>query len=151
MDQLLPVLRVALVTGLAIALVFSLGTVLFPNVVLELLTSHSDLSQAMQQYTDWLIPLLSLTAAAFMLESYFTGIKDGTTLRNGALLGFSLGFMPLMLLAVYQQREYLLWSALTGYMGVLLTFLTYRLIRTHKLLLADGETEVNASEVQPVA
>jgi len=133
--QMLPVLRVALVTGSAIALTFALSTVLLPNTVFKLLTNHAEVSEAMQQYTIWLVPLLSLTAVAFMLESYFTGIKDGATLRKGALLAFSVGFGPLVLLGIYQQSEALLWGALSAYMGVLLTFLTYQLLKTHQLLL----------------
>lgn len=144
-DQILPVLRVALVTGLAIALTFALGAVLFPEQILSLLTNHSALSQSMQQYTGWLVPLLSLTAAAFMLESYFTGIKDGATLRNGAILGFVVGFLPLTLLAANRQSEYLLWSALTAYMAVLLVFLTYRLLKTHRLLLANEDADISAT------
>ena len=151
-DQILPVLRVALVTGLAIANAFAFTAVLFPETLFGLLTNHSEVTQAMQHYVLWLVPLLSLTAAAFMLESYFTGIKDGATLRNGAVLGFTIGFVPLTVLAVHQQSEYLLWSALTGYMGVLLTFLSYKLIKTHKLLLlAHQETEASSGEAQPVA
>ena len=144
-------LRVALVTALAIANAFAFTAVLFPETLFRLLTSHSEVTQAMQHYVLWLVPLLSLTAAAFMLEAYFTGIKDGATLRNGAVLGFTIGFTPLTLLAVHQQSEYLLWSALTGYMGILLTFLTYRLIKAHKLLLlAHQETEASSGEAQPV-
>ncbi len=147
-EQMLPVLRVALATGLAIALTFALSTVLLPNAVFRLLTNHSEVSQAMQQYTIWLVPLLSLTAVAFMLESYFTGIKDGTTLRKGALSAFFIGFLPMMLLGIYQQNEQILWGALTAYMGVLLSFLTYQLVKTHRLLLADEEADIDASETQ---
>ncbi|MEM8502496.1 MAG: guanitoxin biosynthesis MATE family efflux transporter GntT [Cyanobacteria bacterium P01_D01_bin.1] len=136
-EQMLPVLRVALATGSAIALTFALSTVLLPNTVFRLLTNHPEVSDAMQQYTIWLVPLLSLTAVAFMLESYFTGIKDGATLRKGALLAFSVGFGPLILLGIYLRAETLLWSALSAYMGVLLTFLTYQLLKTHQLLLTD--------------
>ncbi|MEO0756409.1 MAG: guanitoxin biosynthesis MATE family efflux transporter GntT [Cyanobacteria bacterium J06648_16] len=128
-DQILAVLQVALVTGLAIAMAFAVSTVLFPDTVFQLLTSHSEVSLAMRQYTGWLIPLLGLTAAAFMLESYFIGIKDGATLRNGALMGFLAGFVPLVVLAVAQQSVTVLWAALTGYMGVLLGYLGYRLVR----------------------
>ncbi|MEO0768916.1 MAG: guanitoxin biosynthesis MATE family efflux transporter GntT, partial [Cyanobacteria bacterium J06649_4] len=108
--QILPVLRVAVMTGLAIALALSLSTALFPTTVFQLLTNHAELSVAMQQYTVWLTPLLSLTAAAFMMESYFTGIKDGATLRNGAVLGFLLGFMPTAVMAARWQNENLLWG-----------------------------------------
>ena len=144
-DRLLSVLQVALASALPIALAFALGTVAFPDTVFKLLTNHSEVSQAMRQYTVWLVPLLSLTAAVFMLESYFIGIKDGRTLRNGSVLGLFVGFAPLVLLAAYRQSEYLLWSALTFYMFVYLAFLTYRLVRTHPLLLrANGEVYLEA-------
>ena len=147
-DRMLSVLQVALVTALPIALAFALGTILFPDTVFKLLTNHSDISVAMRQYTLWLVPLLSLTAAVFMLESYFIGIKDGTTLRNGSVLGFTIGFLPLVLLAIHQQSESILWSALTSYMGVYLAFLTARLIRTHmQLSIAHRETESNAIQI----
>lgn len=136
-DRILSVLQFAMATALPIAFAFALGTMLFPEIVFKLLTNHSEVSQAMEQYTVWLLPLLSLTAAAFILESYFIGIKDGATLRNGAVLSFTISFLPLVFLAIYQQSEYLLWGALTAYMGTLFAFLTYRLITTHKLLLAD--------------
>ncbi|MEL6552213.1 MAG: guanitoxin biosynthesis MATE family efflux transporter GntT [Cyanobacteria bacterium J06621_11] len=133
-EQILPVLRVAVATGLAIALAYALSAAVFPTKVFQLLTNHTELSEGMAHYTYWLTPLLSLTAAAFMLESYFTGIKDGATLRNGAMLGFGIGFLPLVVLAARWQREDLLWGALTAYMGVLLLFLVYRLVKTYRQL-----------------
>jgi len=134
-NQILPVLQVSLVTALPIALTFSLGAVLFPNTIFKLLTNHSEVSQAMEQYAIWLVPLLSLTATVFMMESYFIGIKDGTTVRNGAVIGFAVGFLPMILLVMIKQSEYLLWGALTSYMAVYLAFLIYRLVRTHKQLV----------------
>ncbi len=131
-NQILPVLRVALVTAVPIALTLALGAVLFPDTIFKLLTNHPEVSQAMEQYTVWLVPLLSLTAAVFMMESYFIGIKDGTTVRNGAVIGFVVGFLPMILLVMIGQSEYLLWGALTSYMGVYLAFLIYRLVRTHQ-------------------
>lgn len=134
-DKIFPVLQVALGTGLAIALAFAFSTILFPDLVFRLLTNHADVAQAMQQYTLWLLPLLGITAAAFMLESYFIGIKDGKTLRNGSLLAFGVGFLPLSLLAALQQSETILWSALTGYMAVLLAFLSNQLIKSQSQYL----------------
>jgi multidrug resistance protein, MATE family len=122
------------VTAVAIALTFALSTICFPDRVFSLLTNHPEVSQAMQQYTVWLIPLLGLTAAVFMLESYFIGTKNGATLRNGALLGFGIGFAPLVLLARYLQSDGLLWASLTAYMGVMLLFLTYRFIQVQEQL-----------------
>lgn len=142
--KILPVLYVALMNGLLIALTFALVTILFPDQTFSLLTNHPEVSEPMQQYTSWLLPLLTLTALAFMLESYFIGVKDGKTLRDGALAGFCIGFAPVIGLAAYQHNEHLLWGALTAYMGVLSIFLCYQLSKTHKLLLLDTQ------EAQPI-
>ena len=142
-NRILPVLHVALITALFIALTFALGVILFPDMMFNLLTNHSEISHAMHQYNNWLLPLLALTALAFILESYFIGVKDGKTLRNGALVGFLFGFSPLMCLAAYQHSEHLLWSTLTTYMGVLSIFLCYQLSKSHKSLL------LKAQEAQP--
>jgi len=147
-EQILRVLRVAMGTGVAIALLFAFSTVLLPDVVFPLLTNHSEVTAAMQQYTRWLIPLLSLTAAAFMTESYFTGIKDGATLRNGAMLGFVVGFVPLAVLGFVQRSEIALWAALTAYMSVLLVFLLYRLVKTHGDLQHQQSDETLVSGAQ---
>ena len=129
-NQCLPVLKTAIVTSLVISLGFALSVVVFPNTMFTLLTSHREVSQAMGSYAAWLVPLLSITSVAFMLEGYFIGLKQGAVLRNGALLGFGCGFTPLAILAVYLQNSYLLWTALTAYMAILMLFLLYKLITT---------------------
>lgn len=128
-DYCLPVLKTAIVTSLVISLGFALSAIAFPQTVFGLLTSHTEVSQAMGSYAAWLVPLLSITSVAFMLEGYFIGLKEGGVLRNGALLGFGLGFSPLALLSVYLQNTYLLWTALTAYMTVLMLFLVYKLVK----------------------
>ena len=128
-DSCLPVLKTAIVTSLVISLGFALSAVIFPETVFNLLTNHTDVSQAMGSYAAWLVPLLSITSVAFMLEGYFIGLKEGAVLRNGALLGFGAGFTPLAILAVYLQNSYLLWTALTAYMTVLMLFLVYKLVK----------------------
>jgi MATE family multidrug resistance protein len=151
-DQILPVLTVALVTAMAIALAFVFATNVYPEMVFGLLTNHADVSQAMQHSVIWLLPLLTITATAFMLESYFIGTKDGATLRNGSILGFVLGFLPLIGLAFVYRNEALLWGALTGYMSVLTGFLIYRLIRTHNELMQDAvANEAKPQETQPTS
>ncbi|MEM9486032.1 MAG: guanitoxin biosynthesis MATE family efflux transporter GntT, partial [Cyanobacteria bacterium P01_F01_bin.116] len=128
-DQCLPVLKTAILTSLVISLGFALSVIFFPGTTFALLTNHQEVSQAMGSYAAWLVPLLSITSVAFMLEGYFIGLKEGAVLRNGALLGFCGGFAPLALLAVYLQNSYLLWTALTGYMTVLMLFLVYKLVK----------------------
>ena len=128
-DQCLPVLKTAILTSLIISLGFALSVIFFPGTTFSLLTNHPEVSQAMGSYAAWLVPLLSITSVAFMLEGYFIGLKEGAVLRNGALLGFGCGFAPLALMAVYLQNSYLLWTALTGYMTVLMLFLVYKLVK----------------------
>lgn len=143
--KIVAVLKVALISGLAIALGFALVTVFFPHTIFKILTNHPDVTQMMQRSAIWLIPLLSLNAIAFMLESYFSGIKDGVTLRNGALIGFICGFLPLTYFANYYQSENLLWAALTGYMATVCIYLATKLLRTEQspvLMLTSGEPQV---------
>ncbi|MDV3352723.1 guanitoxin biosynthesis MATE family efflux transporter GntT [Leptothoe sp. LEGE 181152] len=136
-DNCVPVLKTAIVTSLVISLGFALSAVIFPNTIFSLLTSHTEVSQAMGSYAAWLVPLLSITSVAFMLEGYFIGLKEGAVLRDGALLGFGIGFIPLASLAVYWHNSYLLWTALTAYMTVLMLFLVYKLV---KMPLAEPTT-----------
>ncbi|MEO0870006.1 MAG: MATE family efflux transporter, partial [Cyanobacteria bacterium J06642_11] len=128
LNYCLPVLKTAIVTTLLMSLGFAVAMLAFPTTMFALLTNHTEVSQAMADHAAWLVPLLSTTAVAFMLEGYFIGLKEGAVVRNGALLGFGLGFTPLALVAVYLQNSYLLWSALTGYMAVLMLFLIYKLV-----------------------
>lgn len=128
MEQCVPVLKTAIITSLVLALGFTLSMLTFPNSMFALLTNHTEVSRAMVEHVVWLVPLLSITAVAFMLEGYFIGLKEGVVVRNGALLGLGIGFTPLALLAMYLQNSYLLWSSLTSYMAVVMLFLVYKLV-----------------------
>lgn len=114
-----PLLLVSLATTLPIALGFAGVTVLFPQTVFGLLTSHGEVSAQITDYSFWLVPLLQLTAVAFMFEGYFIGMKEGTILRNMVLIAFGLGFLPLAVVATYLHSNHLLWLSLLGYMATL--------------------------------
>ena len=128
-EQMMPLLTVSVGNSLLIASTFALVSVLFPQQVFGLLTNHSEVSQSINHYTTWLIPLLTLTAIAFMLEGFFIGLKEGATLRNGVLLAFGLGFAPLALVAWHFHSNHLLWAALTCYMATLMVALGLQLPR----------------------
>ena len=96
-SKMIPLLTTAIFTSLIIAFGFAATTILFPETLFGLLTNSNDINHEITQYTIWLLPLLSFTAIAFMLEGYFIGLKDGATLRNAALTGFGLVFLPLRL------------------------------------------------------
>ncbi len=121
-----PLLLTAIAHALLIVLTIGGIAILFPQTVFGLLTNHGDLQGAIVRDRVWLLPLLGLTALAFMLEGYFLGRKQGVILRNGAFWGFGLGFLPLAIWARYTQSNVWLWLALSGYMATLTVFLTQR-------------------------
>lgn len=130
MEQLVPVLVVSIVTTLPIAFAFAGTSILFPDVVFGLLTNHAEVSGNITRYTLWLLPLLEVTAVAFMLEGYFIGLKQGTALRNAVLLAFGLGFVPLAIVAWYGQNNHLLWLSLLMYVATLAVALAVQLPKT---------------------
>lgn len=142
---LLPLLLVSVATAVPIALAFALATVLFPETVFGLLTSHSEISAHITDVALWLLPLLEITAVAFMLEGYFIGMKQGKTLRNAVLVAFAAGFLPLAATAFYLRNNQLLWLALVGYVTVLLLALVGQVPRTlNQLKLPPKDPVVSA-------
>lgn len=122
-EQIMPLLKVSILTSVAIASIFASVTILFPQTVFGCLTSHTELSESVMSYRDWLLPLLTCGAIAFMLEGYAVGLKEGATLRNSALTALGLGFVPLAGMAWYCQNNHLLWLSLTFYMATLMVSL----------------------------
>jgi multidrug resistance protein, MATE family len=129
-EHLVPVLVVSILTALSIALGFAGATILLPDRVFGLLTNHAEVNEHIMNYTLWLLPLLELTAVAFMLEGYFIGLKEGQTLRNAVLIAFGLGFLPLAIAAWYLQLDHILWLSLVAYMIALTVALGFQLPRT---------------------
>lgn len=132
-EQMMPLLVVSIINSLLIASTFAFIPFFFPKTIFSLLTDHREISTAAVDYTFWLFPLLSLTATAFMLEGYFIGLKEGKILRNGVLMAFSLGFLPLVTMAYYWQNNHLLWAALTAYMGTLMIVLWFQLPKAQQV------------------
>lgn len=117
--QLGPLLIVAIVTTVPIALAFAAAAILFPDAVFGLLTNHTEINQDISTYVFWLLPLLEITAIAFMFEGLFIGLKQGTTLRNAVLTAFFAGFSPLAIAAWAWHNNHLLWLSLVAYVTTL--------------------------------
>ena len=115
-QEMMPLLIVAGLTSLIIALGFAGTSILFPDQVFGLLTNHTEVNQDINQYTIWLLPVCVVTGITFVLEGYFIGLRAGATLRNVVLLSFAVGFMPLVIAAWYFHSNHLLWSTLLSYM-----------------------------------
>jgi MATE family multidrug resistance protein len=133
--QMMPLMTTAILNSLLIALPFALISIFFPQQVFGLLTNHAEVNQGITDYTIWLLPLLTLTAIAFMLEGYFIGLKEGATLRNSSLVAFCLVFIPLATTAWYFQSADLLWTSLTMYMATLSLFLGGKMLRMQQHLV----------------
>ncbi len=138
-EQFLPLLVVSMLTSLVIAIAIAFTCMFFPEAVFGILTNHREINQNIIDYTTWLLPLLGLTAIAFMLEGYFIGLKEGVTLRNAVLIAFGLGFIPLAFAGWYLHNNHLLWMGLSAYMGIIIVALGVHLPRT----LARGN-EINS-------
>ena len=140
--KLMPLMTTAVISSLPIALMFALATLLFPQTIFGLLTNHSDINQDIIKYTVWLLPLLSFTAIAFMLEAYFIGLKEGAVLRNASLTAFLIVFLPVTILASYYHSVDLLWLSLIAYMLALVLYLGWQMFKMQQSLKA--EIEINA-------
>ena len=141
-----PLLWVSILTTLVIALAFALGTILFPDLVFGLLTNHEEVNQNLSQYSFWLLPLLEITAIAFMLEGYFIGLKQGTILRNAVLWAFGAAYLPCLGIAIYQHSNHLLWLALVAYMLTLAGYLGWQcLTKFAPHTLAESKTPPSTS------
>ena len=133
-ENMMPLMVVSIINGLLIALPFALVSITFPDAVFGLLTNHSEVNQGITNYTIWLLPLLTFTASAFILEGYFIGLKEGAVLRNASLTAFGLAFTPLVVAACYWQNVDLLWLSLIMYMATLVLYLGTRMIQVQQNL-----------------
>jgi len=133
--KLMPVLITAILSSLPISLLLALVALFFPQTIFGLLTNHREINQGITSYTIWLLPLLTSTAIAFMLEGYFIGLKEGAVLRNASLIAFFLVFMPSVTIAWYFDSVHLLWLSLTLYMVSLFIYLGVQMLQTQQSLV----------------
>ncbi|MEM9506973.1 MAG: guanitoxin biosynthesis MATE family efflux transporter GntT [Cyanobacteria bacterium P01_E01_bin.35] len=137
LSRLMPLMLAAFANSIPIALLFALGCWFFPQTLFGVLTNHQEINQEITQYTIWLLPLLSFTAIAFMLEAYFIGLKAGAVLRNASLIAFFGVFLPVITLAWRYDSIELLWLSLTCYMLSLVIYLSWQMLKMQQHLVAQ--------------
>ncbi|MEM8673752.1 MAG: guanitoxin biosynthesis MATE family efflux transporter GntT [Cyanobacteria bacterium P01_G01_bin.67] len=137
LSRLMPLMLAAFANSIPIALLFALGCWFFPQTLFGVLTNHQEINQEITQYTIWLLPLLSFTAIAFMLEAYFIGLKAGAVLRNASLIAFFGVFLPVITLAWSYDSIELLWLSLTCYMLSLVIYLSWQMLKMQQHLVAQ--------------
>jgi len=123
-----PVLLTSVATTLLMALGFALTAIAFPDPLFGLLTNHAEINASLRKYSIWLVPLLEVTALAFMLEGYFIGLKASSPLRNGVLIAFIGVYLPCLGLAVWQHSNNWLWFSLVAYMLTLVLYLSWQFL-----------------------
>lgn len=140
-EKMLPLLSLAMFVSLIIAMLFASISILFPQTIFTLLTSHGDISHSAIAYINWLLPLLCCGAIAFVLEGYVIGLKESAKLRNSAMTALGFGFIPTAWFAWYLQNNSLLWLSLTMYMALLAISLGIKIwgIQTNRNLLWQNE------------
>lgn len=104
--------------SVGLGLVFAIAFITFPTPLFGLLTNHQSVLIQINRYVFWLLPMFSLGAIAYMFDGYFLGLTSGHILRNSTVIGTSLGFLPLALLAYWWQSPHILWLAMTCFMGL---------------------------------
>ena len=131
-DNSVPIIKTALLGSLTISLVAASLSISFPKSVFSLLTNHSEVLDELSSYVGWLLPVLSLIAIAFIIDSYFFSIGNGKYPRNSATIGILLGFLPFYAVSYYLHSNHWLWLSLSMFMmvrvvSISLSFLNRRL------------------------
>jgi MATE family multidrug resistance protein len=108
-ERLLPLLQVVVLSSLLVGLSLAGVCVLFPQTIFGVFTDHTELIELLKIHVAWLLPLLGFSSVFLVLDGYFAGLAQGEVLRNTALVGFVLGFVPLAFAAWYFHSNHILW------------------------------------------
>jgi MATE family multidrug resistance protein len=143
-EQLIPLIQIAGVTSLLVGFTIALVSVFFPETVFGLLTNHSEVTEQMDSYVQWLLPILGFLSVAAMLDGYFLGLADGHTVRNVTLASVGVGFVPAAVAALHFHSNHLLWTALSAFLATRAIIYGIQLPKTFK-------SDVEESTISPVA
>lgn len=141
-EQLFPLVGIALGTSVVVGLSFAGVSVLFPQTVFGLLTNHTEVTENIDIYVSWLLPVLVSGSIAWMLEGYFLGLAQGHTLRNVSLVASTVGFAPAAFAAFSFHSNHILWLALCLFTTTRMVTLAVQhplLPRTFGSDVADGK------------
>jgi MATE family multidrug resistance protein len=131
-NQLASLLGIAGGTGLFTGLMLALVFVLFPSSLFGLLTNHSEVLHIIPSYVSWLLPVLGFGSIAFILDGYFLGLAEGSTIRTAALTATLVGFVPIAIAAWLCHSSHLLWLAMSLFMAARVVTLGVQVPRTLK-------------------
>ncbi len=131
-EQLASIVRISGVTSLILGLSLALVFVLFPEPLFGVLTNHSEVIDNIHIYVPWLLPVLGFGSIAFILDGYFLGLAEGSTIRSAALIATLVGFAPMAIAAWQCRSSHLLWLAMSLFMAARVVTLSVQVPRTLK-------------------
>ncbi len=108
--------RLALKSGVVLALPFCAVALIRPEGPIRLLTSHPQTLETALNYLPWLAPLLFFGSLAYIYDGLFLGLTAGRALRNAMLISTLGAFLPLAALALRLESNHLLWASLVAFM-----------------------------------
>ncbi|AFZ46591.1 MATE efflux family protein [Cyanobacterium stanieri PCC 7202] len=129
-QQLIKLLKISGIMSLFLGIFFAIVLVLFSNFIFSFLTNHEEIIINIKNYVYWLIPVVGIGSIAYMLDGYFIGLTQGNLLRNSSLIASIGGFFPPAIMGWYFQNNHLLWLALSIFMMMRVTTLSYGLINS---------------------
>ncbi len=109
-------LRLALAWGVGTSAIVAVACVLFPRALLGLLVDHADVMDRLVETVLWLVPVLVLSAPAYVYDGFFLGLTAGTTLRRAMIVSTLVGFVPLVVVATVTGEVHWLWASLSTFM-----------------------------------
>ncbi|MDY6784725.1 MAG: guanitoxin biosynthesis MATE family efflux transporter GntT [Cyanobacteriota bacterium] len=140
-EKLIPLLKLASGISLVLGLTFAVVFVLFPQTLLGLLTNHLEVVERAVRYIIWLLPVLGFGSLAFILDGYFIGLAEGSTLRNSMLIAAVVGFAPLAIASWQLEETQILWAAMSLFMAARTVTLALQIPGTL------GEKEVKSQQI----
>ncbi|MDF5717971.1 MAG: guanitoxin biosynthesis MATE family efflux transporter GntT [Rhizonema sp. NSF051] len=115
-EGLIRLVQVSGGTSLILGLMFAIAFIISPQPLFGLLTNHTEIIAGLYRYVPWLLPVLGFGSIAYMLDGYFLGLTQGSTLRQSTLIATLVGFIPMAIAAWYFGSNNLLWLSLSLFM-----------------------------------
>lgn len=86
--------KIGLFWSSVVAVIYAIAFYLLDSPIVNLLTHHSDIKQAMNEYSTILVLLPLLSHWCFLLDGVFVGLSKGAAMRNTMLVSTCLVFVP---------------------------------------------------------
>lgn len=110
------VLRLATLWGVGVSVVAAAACVAFPEALLGALVDDPEVMASLRATVGWLVPVLVLSAPAYVLDGFFLGMTSGAILRRAMVWSCAIGFAPWAAIAAVTDSLHALWAALALFM-----------------------------------